>query len=70
MQLFIGDFTAKSKNQYFSDNTTSQEHVSDITSQFGIKQVTKPAHILNNSSSCIGLVIISLPNLITESEVH
>ena len=36
-----------------------------------MKQViTEPTHILENSSSCIGLISSNQPNLITDSGVH
>ena len=40
-------------------------------SQFGLHQVIKePTHILHNSSSHIGIIFASQPNLIIESGVH
>ena len=39
--------------------------------QCGLYQViNEPTHFLENSSSCIDLIIASQPNLIAESEVH
>ena len=68
----IGDFNAKSKRWYINDSTTSQGNVlENITSQFGLHQIIKePTHILDNSSSCIDLIFISLPNLIIELGVY
>ena len=68
----IGDFNAKTKFWYCNDNTTSQgKALENVTSQFGLHKVIKePTHILHNSSSCIGLIFASQPNLIIESGVH
>ena len=68
----IGDFNVKSKSWYINDSTTSQGNVlENITSQFGLQQIIKePTHILDNSSSCIGLIFTSQPNVTYESGVY
>ena len=56
---------------FCQDKSTFEGNVIDsITSQFGLYQVIKePTHILD-TSSCIDLIFTSLPNLITDSDVH
>ena len=66
------DFNAKCTNWYQHDKTNFQGiAIENISSQCGLYQViNKPTHILENSSSCIGLILTSQSNLITESGVH
>ena len=70
--VFFGDFNVKSSNWYKHDKTTYEGFKIDaITSQFGSQQLIKePTHILTDSSSYIGLLFTSQPNLGMESEVH
>ena len=70
--LLIGDLNAKSKN-WFSHDKTSHEgnEIENVTAQFGLQQIIKETtHISNTSSSCIGLIFISQPILITDSGIH
>ena len=68
----LGDFNANSNSWYANDTTNIEESKIDIlTDSFGFNQIIKePTHILNNSSSCIDLILTSQPNLVIESGVH
>ena len=70
--VLLGDFNAKSSNWCKNDTTTTEgKAIENITSQFGLHQMTdEPTLILESSSSCIDLICTSQPNLITESGVH
>ena len=65
----IGD--AKSKNWYSQDKASFEgKTIESITSQFGLYQsINEPAHLLENSSSCIDLIFTSQTNLVVESGV-
>ena len=68
--VLIGDLNAKSKNWYSCDKSSYERNEIE-TAQFGLPQIIKePTHISNTSSSCIGLIFTSQPNLITGSSVH
>ena len=64
--VFLGDFNANSNSWYANDTTNIEESKIDIlTDSFGFNQIIKePTHILNNSSSCIDLILTSQPNLV------
>ena len=68
----IEDFNAKSKNWYSQDKTSFEgKTIESITAQFGLYQlINEPTHLLENSSSCIGIIFTSQPNLALESGVH
>ena len=70
--VVIGDFNVKSSNRYYHDKSSSEGNAVDtITKQYGLHQVIKePAHILDNSSTCIDLIFTSQSNLIIESGVY
>ena len=70
--VLIVDLNAKSKNWYSHDKTSHKgNEIKHITAQFGLQQIIKePTHILNTSSSCIDLIFMTQPNLITDSGVH
>ena len=57
----IGNFNAKSKNWYKNDKCSFEGNITEnFTLQFGLQKVIKePAHILDNSSSCIDLILTS-----------
>ena len=45
--------------------------IENVRVQFGLQQIIKePTHISNTSSSWIGLIFTSQPDLITDSGVH
>ena len=70
--VLLSDFNAKSSN-WCKNNITATEGkaIEHISSQFGLHQmINERIHILKTSSSCIDLIFISQPNLITESGVH
>ena len=62
----------KSKNLYINDKTNEEgAKIEFVTSQFGLYQIiNEPAHVLENSSSCIDLIFTSQPNLVVNSGVH
>ena len=70
--VLIGDLNAKSKNWYSHDKTSHEgNEIENVTAQFGLQQIIKePTHISNTSSSWIGLIFTSQPDLITDSGVH
>ena len=70
--VLIGDLNAKSKNWYSHDKTSHEGNkIENVTAQFGSQQTIKePTHISNTSSSCIELIFMSQPNLVTTSGVH
>ena len=72
LMVVLGDFNAKLNSWYTNDSTDIEGLKIDIlTSSFGFHQIiNKSTHILNNSSSCIGLIFTSQLNLVTKSGVH
>ena len=42
----------------------------NLTSQYGLRIINQPTHILNNSSCCIDLLLTSQRYLVMESGVH
>ena len=70
--IALGDFNAKLSQWYKNDKTTTERcKITNLTSQYELKQIiNQPTHILNNSSSCIDLLFTSQPNLVMESGVH
>ena len=69
----VGDFNAKSKNWYSQDKTSFEGNtIESITSQFGLFLLINepPTHLLENSSSCIGLIFPLQPNLVVELGAH
>ena len=68
----LGDFNAKSSNQYTKDTTNDEGRKAEVvTSQNGLHQeINEPIHILNNSFLCIDLRFNSPPTLLIESGVH
>ena len=66
------DFNAKSTNCCANDQTSFEgSKIDHITSQFGLSQIIiEPKHILDSSSSCIGLLFTSQLNLVIESGIH
>ena len=67
--VVLGDFNAKLCQWHDKDSSTSEGiSVENITSQFGLHQIiNEPTHILENSSSRIGLIFTSQTNLSVES---
>ena len=70
--LLLGDFTAKSKTWFINDQSSSEgTELESLTSLYGMKQlIAEPAHVLENSSSCIDLIFTNQPNLIMDAGVH
>ena len=68
----IGDFNAKLTNWCANDRTSFEgSKIEHTTSQFGLSQIiNEPTLILDSSSSCIGLIFTSQPNLVIESGVY
>ena len=69
--LMIGDFNAKSCIWSINDTTTPDgAHLGSITSLYGMKQlISKPTHILQQSSSCIDLIFTNQSNIVMDSGV-
>ena len=61
MVSVLGDFNAKSNNWCKNDVTSHEDSMIDaVTSNSVLHQLTQePTHILNSSSSCIGLIFTS-----------
>ena len=55
----LGDFNAKSSYWYDKDITSDEDRkIETVTSQNGLhKEINEPRHILNNSSSCMDLIL-------------
>ena len=70
MAVVLADFNAKSKNWCEADIISLESSMIDtITSSYGLNQtIQEPTHILNSSSSCIGLIFASQPNLVLNME--
>ena len=56
--ILLGDFNDKSKSWWIHDITNNEgTHIESISSLYGFSQlISEPAHILQNSSSCIDLI--------------
>ena len=70
--IILGGFNARSNNWWQGDTQTSEGSWIDyLTTSYGFQQlISEPTHILENSSSCIGLIFTDQPNLITDSGTH
>ena len=71
LMVALGNFNAKSSNWCNKDNPSYEgRKIEAVTSQNGLRQeINEPAHVLDNSSSCIDLIFNSEPNLPIESGV-
>ena len=72
MTIALGDFNATSNNWCKADITSLEgSKIDTIANSYGLNQIIQePTHILNSSSSCIGLIFPWQPNLIMESGIH
>ena len=72
IMVVLGDFYTKSKSWYTNDsNNFTSSKIYFLMSRLGFYQViNKPTHILNNSSSCIDLILTTPSNLVMESGIH
>ena len=70
--LITGDFNGRSSSWWSGDvDNIEGARLESITSFYGLHQIiNEPTHILPSSSSCIDLIFIYLPNMITNSGVH
>ena len=70
--LITGDFNCRNFNWYLGDPVTLQRaRVEVLTSFYAMNQLIKtPAHLLQNSVTCIDLVFTNQPYLVMESGVH
>ena len=51
--------------------TTEGTKIDSVTTSYGFSQnISNPSNILPNSYSCIDLIFINQPNVVTESRVH
>ena len=70
--ILLGDFNAKSKPWSVNFTTTEEGTIlENLTSLYGMKQlISDRSHILQHSSSCIGLIFVNQPNLVIDSGIH
>ena len=67
----FGDFNARSSSWCIKDKRNYEGKIDCITTEYDLKQViNEPSHLLENSSSCIGLIFTSHPNLVMDAGVH
>ena len=65
--IILGDFNAKLKSWCNSEGTK----IDAVTPLYGIQQlISKPTHLLPNSSSCIDLIFIDQLSLAVDCETH
>ena len=71
MLLLLGDFSAKSTTWFINDQLSSETQLESRTSLYEIEQlIPEPTHVLENSSSCIGLIFTNQPNFIMNAGIH
>ena len=72
LTVVIGDFNVKSHNWYKGDKTKASRTILEImTSHYRLTQIiNEPTHILEDASSCIGLIFTSQPNMVLDSGFH
>ena len=69
--ILLGDFNARSKSWWVYNITNSEgTQIESVNSLYGFSQlISEPTHILQNSSSCIDLILTDQPNLEINSGV-
>ena len=69
--IVIGDFNARTSKWCSSDKETFEGRAihSLMTSAGYTQLIDQPSHVINNSSSCIDLVVASNPNVVCNSGV-
>ena len=72
LTVVIGDFNVKSQNWYKGDKTTARGTELEImTSCNGLTIIiNEPTHILEDASSCIGLIFTFQSNMVLHSGIH
>ena len=70
--LILGDFNTQSRAWWDDDKISVEGTWLDALSSFhGLHQLIKePAHLMENSTSCIDLICTNKPNLFIDSGVH
>ena len=70
--LITGDLNARAAKWCRNDMTTIEgTKIDSVTTSYGFSQnISNPSNILPNSYSCIDLIFINQPNVVTESRVH
>ena len=70
--LITGDLNARAAKWCRNDMTTTEgTKIDSVTTCYGFSQnISNPSNILPNSYSCIDLIFINQPNVVTESRVH
>ena len=70
--IFAGDFNSRCKQRWPEDNEDHQGIALDefIESNALFQLIDQPTHILENSKSCIDLIITNQPSLFVEFGVH
>ena len=66
--VHLGDLNARNSNWWHGDSDNEAGRLlNDVFDDIGLAQmVHEPTHILNNSKSCIDLVLTDQPNIISE----
>ena len=72
LNVFIGDFNAKSSKWWIDDKTTQEGlNKENLLSQFSLSQViNEPTHLSQNFNSCIDLRFTNQQNLFTDLGIH
>ena len=70
--MIIGNFNARPSVWWTKDKTTTERtQLESLTIVHGFQQlISKPTHLLPQSSSCNDLIFTDQPNLIVDSGVH
>ena len=70
--VLLGDYNARSRSWWASDNNTSEcMQLDALTVSYGLQQlVNEPTHMLPSSSSCIDLIFTDQPSLAVNSGTH
>ena len=70
--IIVGDFNARPSVWWTKDKTTTERtQLESLTTVHGFHQlISKPTHLLPQSSSCIDLMFTDQPNVIVDSGVH
>ena len=70
--IFTGDFNYRSQQWWPGDNKNEEGVAFDefIESNILTQLIDQPTHIMNESRSCIDLIIIDQPNILVDYGVH
>ena len=70
--IIMGDFNCRSTQWWENDIENNEGKLFEpVTSDLGLHQmISEPTHLVEDSKSCIDLILTDQPNLIIESGVH